>query len=564
MNSPSSKLPARSADGSPLEPAVGTASPCRGQDSAREWGGMSFVQGSGWRTWLGIVGIALLFVALRWHRCDAPLIRDEGEYAYAAQLLQGGMAPYEHSFMQKPPMVIYSYALADVIAPRVFWAPRLLAYLFTAGATVLLGLIARLEFGRGFALPAMWLFTPMVLLPGLDQSIANTEMFLLLPLLACFALYAFSRRQGGRSGVWFLAGFFGAVALGYKYTALPLLTALYAGWSIEESRRGTSPRVLCRRWMFGMLGAGIAGIGVFGFFLARDGGRHLWECTVLFNRAYVASSNFGLHPLWVRLLEFWVNWWILFLLPCFLFIKPRGRIWFWIAMFLAAWLTTGASHYRQYYVLVMPFWALLTAVAIKRLACWAASRLVRSEMWVGRVFTALVVVMVCLPDLNSAVPTKQQLANEQFDPLNPFPESLLVARRVAELTLPQDYVFVAGSEPQILYYAQRFSATRFVIAYPLMIPTLLAQTFQDEAIRDLERHPPSVVVRARSRTSWLNQAATPPDFIKYLDKLLAEKYERVGGYVLGSQSGRWVEPLPDQDLLDASLVLFRRKAVPGG
>jgi Dolichyl-phosphate-mannose-protein mannosyltransferase len=564
MNSAVSKLQARSTDGSPLEPTEGTASPCRGEQAGGEWRVLSLVQGSGWYTWLGIIGIVLLFVALRWHRCDAPLIRDEGEYAYAAQMLRSGIAPYEHSFLQKPPMVIYSYALAEVIAPSVFWAPRLLAYLFAAGATVLLGFIVRLEFGAGFALPAMWLFTPMVLLPGVDQSIANTEMFLLLPLLACFALYVFSRHQGSSSVVWFLVGFFGAVALGYKYTALPLLTALYAGWSIEEWRRGTSPGVLCRRWLFGMLGGGIAGMAVLGFFLVRDGGRHLWECTVLFNRAYAASSNFGLHRIWVRLLEFWADWWILFLLPCSLFIKPRGRVWFWIAMFLAAWLTTGASYYRQYYVLVMPFWALLTAVAIKRLACWAASRSAWSEMWATRMFTALVLVMLCLPDLTTVVPTKQQLANEQFDPLNPFPESPLVARRVAELTSPQDYVFVAGSEPQILYYAQRFSPTRFVIAYPLMIPTPLSRTFQQEAIRELERHPPSVVVRARSHTSWLDQAGTPPDFMNYLDKMLAENYERVGGYVLGSQNGRWVEPLPDQDLLNASLVLFRRRSVPGG
>jgi hypothetical protein len=563
MNSAVSKLEARSADGSPLDPAGGAASPYWGQEAGRAWRVVSLVQGVSWPTWLSIVGILLLFVVLRWHMCDAPLIRDEGEYAYAARLLRSGIAPYEHSFLQKPPMVIYSYALAEIFAPTVFWAPRLLAYLFAAGATVLLGFIARLEFGAGFALPAMWLFTPMVLLPGLDQSIANTEMFLLLPLLACFALYAFSRRQGSGSAAWFLAGVFGALALGYKYTALPLLTALYAGWSIEEWRRGTFPRLLCRRWLFGILGAGIATLAVLGFFLVRDGGRHLWECTVLFNRAYAASNNFGLHRLWGRLLAFWADWWVLFLLPCALFIKPWGRVWFWIGMFLASWLTTGGSHYRQYYVLVMPFWALLAAVAIKRLAFWAASRRGFSEMWASRVFTAVIVVMVCLPDLTSVVPTNQQRANERFDPLNPFPESLLVARRVAALTSPQDYVFVAGSEPQILYYAQRFSPTRFVIAYPLMIPTPLAQTFQQEAIRELERHPPSVVVRARSSTSWLNRAGTPPDFFDYLNKMLSVKYERVGGYVLGSQNGRWVEPLPDQDLLNASLVLFRRRDTSG-
>ncbi len=40
--------------------------------------------------------------------------------------------PYEHAFIQKPPMIIYSYALAHFLLPHIFWAPRLLAYLFVA------------------------------------------------------------------------------------------------------------------------------------------------------------------------------------------------------------------------------------------------------------------------------------------------------------------------------------------------------------------------------------------------------------------------------------------------
>ena len=90
----------------------------------------------------------------------------------------------------------------------LFWAPRLLAYVFVALATVLLGFIARLEFGKGFALPAMWLATPMILLPGIDQFPANTEMFLLLPLLATVAIYCFSHQQGISTAILVLGGVF--------------------------------------------------------------------------------------------------------------------------------------------------------------------------------------------------------------------------------------------------------------------------------------------------------------------------------------------------------------------
>jgi hypothetical protein len=128
------------------------------------------------------------------------------------------------------------------------------------------------------------------------------------------------------------------------------------------------------------------------------------------------------------------------------------------------------------------------------------------------------------------------------------------------LTSPNDYVFVAGSEPQILCYAKRFSPTRFVIAYPLMFPTPLAEGYQREAVQDLERHPPAVIVFARADTSWLRQKRTPPVFLAYLEKLLAVHYDRLGGWVADGQSGRWQEPLSDQDLPNSSLVLFRRSS----
>src|SRR5580698_7960905 len=95
--------------------------------------------------WLALLGLAALFVALRWNNYAAPLDRDEGEYAYAAQLMVQDIAPYQHAFIQKPPAVFYSYALSNLLLPHVFWAPRLLADVFVALAILLLGFIARLE-----------------------------------------------------------------------------------------------------------------------------------------------------------------------------------------------------------------------------------------------------------------------------------------------------------------------------------------------------------------------------------------------------------------------------------
>jgi len=521
------------------------------------------VREAGPGAWLGALGIGVLLVVLRWNSLDAPLVRDEGEYAYAAQILKRGLLPYEHAFLQKPPMAVYTYGLAGALSPDTFWFPRVLAGLSAGLAACLLGLIARLEFGRGFALPAMWLATPMLLLPSLWQFTANTEMFMVLPLLATVAVYVLSRQgEGGLeragAGAWFLAGLLGATALWYKYTALPVLALVFAAWSFEQWRAPAGRSSLLACWLAAIGGAGIATLAILAPFLASDGGKRLWECTVQFNRFYRASATFGLSGLWSWVEAFWADWWILFLLLAFLVCRARRRVWFWFGMFLAAWVSTGASALGHYYVPVMPFWALLAAVAINQAAALLAKQVVWSETTLRRAFTVGVVVLVCLPDLPWITCAKEQFAIEKAAGGNPSIESLPVAKRLAELTSPNDRVFVAGSEPQILFYANRVSASRFVIVYPLVLPTPLARGYQAEAMRELETHPPAAIVLTQSPLSWLMQKDSPVEFVQYVEKLLSEHYERVGGWVTDAHGGRWQEPLPQPDQPKASLVLFRR------
>lgn len=213
----------------------------------------------------------------------------------------------------------------------------------------------------------------------------------------------------------------------------------------------------------------------------------------------------------------------------------------------------------HYYVVVMPFWALLAAVAIHEVAPLISAQLGWSCAWARRVVLVAVLLLVCLPDLSWVVCTKQQFAAEKAAGGNPFLESPAVARRVAELTSPGDLVYVAGSEPQILYYANRMSPTRFVIAYPLMIATPVAATYQQEAMRDLERRPPRVIVLSPTPFSWMPQPGSPLEFLNYLEKLLAEHYDPVGGWVGDRLTGSWREPLTPRDQARSSLVVFRRK-----
>jgi hypothetical protein len=511
--------------------------------------------------WLGGIGLIALFLALRWNSYDTLLTRDEGEYSYAAQLLQHGLAPYEHSFLQKPPMVAYSYALAGLTAPGVFWFPRIVAYCFVALATALLGYVARREFGIGYALPAMWVMTLLIPQPAEEQFTANTEMFMLLPLMGTVALYVWARQGGGGGVHWLAAGALAMVTLCYKYTALPLLVFIFAAWSFEEWRANAGRlRSLMRHWALALLGAVAAGGIILGFFLARDGGRRLWDCTVTFNRYYAAASLGG--GLWRRLGMYGAQWWILFVAPLPALLKRPPRAWFWFGAFLVSWLTTASSDYGHYYITVMPFWALIVAVGIRAAGDWLAA-FPGALRWPTAGLTAIVVLLLSWPDAHWLFLSKARFTSQRLGAWRSFMDSPEAARRIDDLTAPDDPVFVAGSEPQILCYARRFSPSRFDIMYPMMIPTPLAKGYQDEAIAELRARPPRVIVLVQEQTSWLTEEASPPDFVDFLAKLLNDDYEMVGGTLYdndGATTGRWQEPLTRDEAMHASVVLYQRKS----
>jgi 4-amino-4-deoxy-L-arabinose transferase-like glycosyltransferase len=512
-----------------------------------------------WSQWLGFLGLAALFVALRWNNFNAPLTRDEGEYAYAARLMIQGVAPYQHAFVQKPPGVIYSYALANLFLPQ-FWSPRLLAYLFVALATALLGFIASLEFGKGFALPAMWLMTPMILLPAIDQYDVNTEMFMMLPLLATVAVYCYSRQQGNKNGHWFTAGFLGAVTLLYKYTGAPILAFVFIVWLIEMYLSRKKAGLIFQALIFAVAGGILTSALELGFFIAQGAMKQFWECTIVFNRCYEQTDSFQPINFWSNFLIFWHSWWILFLLPFAILLQPRSRACFWLGIFMSAIVATGASYYPQYYMAMMPFLALLNVLGIHALASKISSWTAKPIPWLANFITALVLLLVVRSDMPWMFYTSDQFAREKTKWGLPFIEAQVVAARVSQSSSPDDFVYVAGSEPEILCYAQRFSPTRFITSYALMIPTPLAAGYQHEVINDLEEHPPKLIVFPQSGYSWLRHTNTPPDLINFIGPFLQQSYQLVGGYVKSDgQKGYWSITPSREEFMNSSLVLYKLK-----
>ena len=65
--------------------------------------------------WLVVVAILLMVGIIRVRLLEMPLERDEGEYAYAGQLILQGIPPYELVYNMKLPGTYFAYAIGMAI-----------------------------------------------------------------------------------------------------------------------------------------------------------------------------------------------------------------------------------------------------------------------------------------------------------------------------------------------------------------------------------------------------------------------------------------------------------------
>jgi hypothetical protein len=153
--------------------------------------------------------------------------------------------------------------------------------------------------------------------------------------------------------------------------------------------------------------------------------------------------------------------------------------------------------------------------------------------------------------------------------LNPFPESVEIAKYIRRTSSEDDFVYVVGSEPQIFFYSGRRSATRYIIFYPLTGGFPDAVERQRRAIREVVAAEPRYVVVANLRTSLMTDEQTEDYIFSATRRLLARHYELEfvalpvaddRGYELiyGSEAQRIMEVPEGEDSPVAWLAVYRR------
>ena len=524
--------------------------------------------------WAALVVVISFTAAVRVRLLEVPLERDEGEYAYAGQLILQGIPPYAQVYNMKMPGIYAAYALILAVFGQTHTGIHLGLLVINAATILLLFLLAKKLFDPLTGVAAAAAFALLSLSPSVQGIFANAEHFVILPALGGILLLV----RGINYQKW-LSLLAGAILLGLGFVmkqhgaAFIVFAGLYLLFC-ELRRRPFTWKTFMAKGILFLIGVLLPFAitclilwlcGVFGKF---------WFWTFDYAREYVSAIPFsiGLNHLKIKITQITnsaILLWILagIGLTCLSWNKKARRhsvfvVGFLLFSFLAVCL--GFYFRTHYFILLLPSVALLAGIGVGSvLNLFSRSRSVLVRKMIPILLFSIVLLHPIYQQRDFFFSMNPTIASRTIYGANPFPESLEIARFIREHSAKDDRIAVIGSEPQIYFYSNRHSATGYIYTYALMELHPYALQMQEEMIREIETARPKFLVFVNIRTSWLTRPGSETMIFEWFQQYQDKYYQKVGIIeILSKQNtvylwGRECKKYKPRS--DYRLSIFRRK-----
>jgi len=521
--------------------------------------------------WLVAAGVFGLVIAIRIRLLGVPLERDEGEYAYAGQLILQGVPPYTLAYNMKFPGTYAAYAAIMSIFGQTITGIHLGLLLVNAATIILVFLLGRQLVNSLVGLTAGMSYAVLSVSPSVLGFAGHATHFVLLPVLGGTLLLLTSTDR--RSFGWLFASglLFG---LGVLMKQPAVFFALFGAIYIVSNnllRRLRLEKILLRTLVFS---AGvILPLGITCLLLWRIGVfDRFWFWTIDYARQYGSLVPFSQAPryFFYSAREVIVAGWPVWALAGFGLVAGlwdrRTRP---IAAFLLGFLfcsilalCPGFYFRLHYFILVLPAASLLAGVGVGRLLDLSVDR------WVVVRFIPILILGFALAwpilaertFLFKAAPAD---ASRMIYPEAPFVESIRIAEYLREHTTRNDTIAVLGSEPQIYFYSDRHSATGHIYTYGLMETQKYASQMQQEMIREIERARPKFLISVVMPDSWLQRPESERLIFTWVNEYAAQNYT-VAGFVNMVAPGKtdyYFDKVPQSvPQLGTYILIYQRKS----
>ncbi len=462
--------------------------------------------------WLLLVLAVVAIIRIR--LLEMPLERDEGEYAYAGQLLLQGVSPYKAAYnvTLKLPGTCVAYALALETFGQTRGAIHGALILVNLATVVVVFLVMRRMGGDGAGVVAAAIFALLSISPpGLGLA-AHATHFVMLPALAGIFLLQDLDEHTPAPRVFF-AGLLLGLALLMKQTgaAFGLFAMVWIVWCERSFQNGNWRRLAVRS---GCLAAGgllpflvTCGLIIYAGDFASF---RLWTFQYAYAHEAVLTFMQGINTMIYVVVPLFKAagglWSLAGLGLLLLFGEPSLKRWrlFIVGFVFFSCVAVWPGWRPHYFIQLFPAAGILAGVAF-RAAPAVLSRLKFSfspTLISLPVFSAATLSpLIQWNDIYFRL-TPEQATRKIYNADHPFVESVMVGEYLAERCPPEDRIVVLGSEPQIYFYSQRRSVTGYICTFPLMEPQPYAVDMHKEMIRQIEQGRPEYVIFVHTAGSW--------------------------------------------------------------
>ncbi|MBW1972444.1 MAG: glycosyltransferase family 39 protein [Deltaproteobacteria bacterium] len=510
--------------------------------------------------------VIVVTIAIRIPSISIPLERDEGEYAYIAWAITQGDVPYKDIFDQKPPIIFYIYLLFLKIGNWNIEAIRVGMIIFTLFTMVFLFFLMKYLFDDISAVFGLASFGIMTIEPSVLGQFANTEIFTILPMVISIWIMV---RWGASKRLYpsFFSGLMIGIAFMIKQISITIIPFLLIYIIIFNKKRET----LIYKLALVIFGS-ILPLAFFELYFYYKGSLKDFAYAVfLHNISY--SFTFTLKEMIIR---FWLIFkiilkadffiWFLALIAIIYLLKEKmfKQLFLLIAFFIFSFLGVCIGGYFRphYFIFLFPALACLSGVGAK----FIIEKLPKKSEKIA-IFILLIIIfafpLLFYKDYLFTT-SGDVICRKIFKGTNPFVEAKHIAKYIAFNSEPNERVYIIGSEPEILFYAKRKSATKYIIFYPLTYP--YPDTFfkQQKVFREVKENHPKHIVFVNMKKTLLLQKGAPTYIFYESTKWINEEYLLVGAIYVKENSAKFfwddeLKKLSFQKRKKAQILVFKRR-----
>jgi hypothetical protein len=493
-----------------------------------------------WRLWpLLSVGLVILFFsAIRIRLLHMPLERDEGEYAYAGQLILQGIAPYKLAYNMKLPGTYAAYALIMAVFGQTAPGIHMGMIVVNAITVLLVFAVARHLLDDIAAVVSAICYALLSNSESVLGFAGHATHFVVLGAVAGI-FYLLKALDSKQPIDYLLSGFLMGVAFVMKQPGLVFAAFGFFILLLREWRQLKSLPGLARLALYSTGAALPFGITCLLMLFSGNFGK-MWYWTFAYASQYASSTIL------------WEGWENLFIMGAHV-MEPSFLIWilallglaalawdprywkhasFMVGLFVFSWFGVSAGFYFRphYFILMFPALSLLAGIAVGS-AENEISRLISKPAAVRSLVAALFLVVAGFSIyLERDILFNMDLlsiSHWAYGP-SPFPEAEVISKYLDQKMDKDATIAVLGSEPEIYFLAHRHSATGYIYVYPLFEPQIYAQQMQKDMAREIEGKSPQYVVLIKVSTSWGVRSASDRWILRWFRDYLHAHYQIAG------------------------------------